>query len=77
MCGIVEYMAPENCSGSVKGVEIMDTPYLHGMDIRLGIGVPYTDRIYLLKDSVVMLTCVPRKHPVVLFSYNCILSLHA
>jgi hypothetical protein len=58
-------------------VEIMDTPYPHGMYIRLGIGVPYTDRIYLVKDSVVMLTCVSRKHPIVLVGYDCNLSLHA
>ena len=55
----------------------MDTPYPHGMDIRLGIGVPYTDRIYLVKDSVVMVTCILRKHLVVLVGYNYNLSLHA
>ena len=50
------------------------TPYPHGMYIRLGIRVPYTDRINLVKDSVVMLTCVSRKHPIVLVGYDCNLS---
>ena len=58
-------------------VEIMDTPYPHGMYIRLGIGVPCTYRINLVKDPVVMLTCVSRKHPIVLVGYDCNLSLHA
>ena len=60
-----------------KTVEIMDTPHPHGMYIRLYMGIPYTDIISLVKDSVVMLTCVPRKHPKVLVGYGCNLSLFA
>jgi hypothetical protein len=57
-------------------VEIMDTSYPHGMYIRLGMGVPYMDRISLVMDLVVILTCIPRKYLEVLVGYNCNLSLH-
>jgi hypothetical protein len=69
--------APQQDNNLVLSVEIMDTPYPHGVDIRLGMGVPYTDRIYLVKDSIVMLTCVSRKYPIVLIGYDYNLSLHA
>ena len=58
-------------------MEIMGTTYPHGMDIRLVIGISYADRICLVKDSVVMLTCVSRKHPIVLVGYDCNLSSDA
>ena len=38
--------------------------------------VPYMDRIYLVKDSVVILTYIPRKYPEVLVGCDCNLSLH-
>ena len=69
-------MVPSECT--VHTVEIMNTSYPHGMYIRLGIGVPYTVRISLVKDSVVMLTCIIiSKHSIVLVGYDCSLSLLA
>jgi len=49
----------------------MDTPYPYGMHIRLGMGIPYIDKISLVKDSVVMLACILRKHPKVLVRCDC------
>ncbi len=66
-------------SAKVSGAteEIMDTPYPHGMYIWLGIGVPYRNRIYLVKDLVVMSTYVSRKQPIVLVGYDCNLYVQA
>lgn len=58
-------------------MEIIGTTYPYGMNIRLVIRILYADIIYLVNDTVVMLTYISRIYSIVLIGYDRNLSLHA